>query len=139
MKIIYLSLIAVLFFAGCGSDKSKDEQAIKDVIYRNMDADNNKDVVAYMSTIDKENRNYDRMEEMKNTIYKTYDLNYQVNDLKVTELNDNEAKVNFVQIIKKINGPRFRDNRTNVIYTLHKTNGEWKIFYTQITKMEYLN
>jgi hypothetical protein len=139
MKFVYLFLIAGLFVYGCSSDKGKDEQEIKDVIYKNIQAGNNEDVAAYMSTIDKENKNYGRMEEMMNKIYSTYDLSYQVKDLKIIELKDNEAKVQFVQITKKIKGPTFRDNRILGIYTFHKTNGEWKIYDTQITKMDYLN
>jgi ketosteroid isomerase-like protein len=139
MKYIYLLFITFLLIIGCGSDKSKDEQAIKDVIYKNIEAGNNEDVAAYISTMDKDYRNYDRLEDMMNTIFSTYDLNYQVKDLQVIELKDNEAKVKFVQITKKIKGPTFRDNRIEGIHTMHKTDGEWKIYDTQITKMEYLN
>jgi PBP1b-binding outer membrane lipoprotein LpoB len=139
MKFIYLILTAALFVYGCSSEKSKDEQAIKDVIYKNIEAGNNEDVDTYISTMDKDYRNYDRLEEMMNTIFRTYDLKYQVKDIKVIELKDNEAKVQFVQITKKVEGPRFRDNRIEGIHTLHKTDGQWKIFDTQITKMDYLN
>jgi len=138
MKLLYLFLFAALLFAGCGTERSKEEQAIKDVINKNIAAGNDEDVNAYMETIDKENRNYDRMQDMMNTIYSTYDLNYQVRDVKILELKDNEAKVQFVQITKKIKGPTFRNNRIIGIHTMHKTNGEWKIYDTQITKMEYL-
>lgn len=139
MKYIYLLLIAILFYNGCGNDKSQDEQAIKDVIYKNIEAGNNEDVAEYISTMDKDNRNYDRLEDMMNKIFSTYDLHYQVKDLKITELKEDEAKVQFVQITKKIKGPTFRDNRIEGVHTLHKTNGEWKIYDTQITKMDYLN
>lgn len=139
MKYIYLLLIAILFYNGCGNDKSQDEQAIKDVIYKNIEAGNNEDVAEYISTMDKDSRNYGRLEDMMNKIFSTYDLHYQVKDLKITELKEDEAKVQFVQITKKIKGPTFRDNRIEGVHTLHKTNGEWKIYDTQITKMDYLN
>lgn len=139
MKYIYLLLIAVLFYNGCGNDKSQDEQAIKDVIYKSIEAGNNEDVAEYISTMDKDSRNYDRLEDMMNKIFSTYDLHYQVKDLKITELKEDEAKVQFVQITKKIKGPTFRDNRIEGVHTLHKTNGEWKIYDTQIKKMDYLN
>ena len=139
MKYIYLLLIAILFYNGCGNDKSRDEQAIKDVIYKNIEAGNNEDVAEYISTMDKDSRNYGRLEDMMNKIFSTYDLHYQVKDLKITELKEDEAKVQFVQITKKIKGPTFRDNRIEGVHTLHKTNGEWKIYDTQITKMDYLN
>jgi hypothetical protein len=138
MKLLYLFLFAVLLFAGCGPDRSKEEQAIKDVINKNIAAGNDEDVNAYMETIDKDNKNYDRMQDMMNTIYSTYDLNYQVRDVKLLELKDNEAKVQLVQVIKKIKGPEFRDKKVTVIDTMHKTNGEWKIYDIQITKTEYL-
>ncbi len=139
MKYAYLILLTALFVIGCGSNKSDEEEAIKDVIYKNTEAGNNEDVAEYINTMDKENKNYDRLEQMMNTIFQTYDLNYQVKDLKVIEIKDNEAKVKYVQITKKIKGPTFRDNRIEGIHTMHKTNGQWKIYDTQITKMDYLN
>jgi PBP1b-binding outer membrane lipoprotein LpoB len=139
MKYIYLFLISILLFNGCGSDRSKNEQAVKDVIYKNNEAGNSEDVAAYISTMDKDNRNYDQLENMMNTIFSTYDLNYQVKDLKITELKEDEAKVKYVQIIKKIKGPTFRDKRIEGIYTLRQTDGQWRIFDNQITKMDYLN
>ena len=138
MKYIYLFMFAVLLFNGCGSN-AKEEQAIKDVIYKNIEAGNSEDVAEYISTMDKNNRNYDRLEDMMNTIFSTYDLNYQIKDLKIIELKEDEAKVSFVQITKKIQGPTFRDNRIEGVHTLHKTDGEWKIYDTQINKMNYLN
>lgn len=139
MKYAYLLLITFLLYSGCGTDKTEEEQAVKAVIYKNIEAGNNEDVDAYISTMDKDNKNYDRAEDMMNKIFSTYDLHYQVKDLKVIELKDDVAKVQFVQITKKVKGPTFRDSRIEGIHTLHKTNGEWKIYDTQITKMEYLN
>ena len=139
MKYIYLLLITILFFNGCSNDRAEEEQAVKDVIYKNIEAGNNQDVDAYIATMDKDNRNYDRLEDMMNKIFSTYDLHYQVKDLKVIELKDDEAKVQFVQITKKIKGPTFRDSRIEGVHTLHKPNGEWKIYDTQINKVDYLN
>ncbi|HSD64031.1 MAG TPA: hypothetical protein VLB50_09540 [Ignavibacteriaceae bacterium] len=138
MRIIYLFLFAALLFAGCGSDRSKEEQAIKDVINKNNEAENNEDINAYMQTIDKENKNYDQLEEIKSNLYGNFDLNYQVKDVKITQMNDNEAKVQFVQIVKKIKGPSFRDYRLEGIHTMHKIDGQWKIYDTKITNKEYL-
>jgi len=139
MKYACIFLLTALFIIGCGSNKNNEEEAIKEVVYKNTEAGNNEDVAAYINTMDKNNRNYDRLEDMMNTIFQTYDLNYQVKDLKVTEIKDDEATVKFVQITKKVKGPTFRDNRVEGVHTLRKTNGEWKIYDTQITKMDYLN
>jgi PBP1b-binding outer membrane lipoprotein LpoB len=139
MKLLYTILLTVLFIAGCSSDSNKDAQEIKDVIKKNIEAGNNEDVAAYLATMDKDNKNYDRMDQMMSTIFKTYDLNYQVKDLKIIEQTDKEAKVEYVQITKKIKGPTFRDNKITGVHILHKTDGQWKIYDTQITKMEYLN
>ena len=139
MKFGFFFLITVILFAGCGSDRNAEEQAVKDVILKNTQAGNDEDVAAYISTMDKDNKNYAHLEDMMNTIFSTYDLNYQVKDLKVTELKDDEAKVEFVQITKKVKGPTFRDNRIEGVHTLHKSNGEWKIYDTEIKKIDYLN
>jgi PBP1b-binding outer membrane lipoprotein LpoB len=138
MKYAFLLIFSLLLINGC-SDKSSEEQAVKDVIMKNTQAGNDEDVAAYISTMDKDNKNFDHMEDMMNTIFSTYDLNYQVKDLKIIELNDNEAKVQFVQITKKLKGPTFRDNRIEGVHTLHKTSDGWKIYDTQIKKIDYLN
>ena len=139
MKYAYLLLLSLFLLNGCGSDRNAEEQAVKDVILKNTQAGNDEDVAAYISTMDKDNKNYAHLEDMMNTIFSTYDLNYQVKDLKVTELKDDEAKVEFVQITKKVKGPTFRDNRIEGVHTLHKSNGEWKIYDTEIKKIDYLN
>ncbi len=139
MKILCLLSITMLFLAGCSSNKSNEEQAIKDVIIKNTEARNAEDMEAYAETMDKDNDNFDRMEEMMNTIFKTYDLHYQVKDIKILEIKDNEAKVQFVQITKKEKGPTFRDTKVTGTQTLHKKDGKWKIYDTQITKVDYLN
>ncbi len=139
MKYAFLLFVSFLLLNGCGSDRSGEEQAVKDIIMKNTQAGNDEDVAAYISTMDRENKNYDHLGQMMNTIFSTYDLNYQVKDLKVIELKDDEAKVQFVQITKKEKGPTFRDNRIEGIHILHRTDGEWKIYDTQIKKIDYLN
>jgi len=139
MKYAFLLFISILVINGCGSDKSSEEQAVKDVIIKNTEAGNDEDVTAYINTMDKDNKNYEHLSDMMNTIFSTYDLNYQVKDMKVIELNNDEAKVQFVQITKKVKGPTFRDNRIEGVHILHKTDGEWKIYDTQIKKIDYLN
>ncbi len=139
MKYAYLLILSLLFINGCSSDGNSEEQAVKDVIMKNTAAGNDEDVAAYVNTMDKDNKNYDRLEDMMNTIFSTYDLNYQVKDLKVIELNDDEAKVQFVQVTKKVKGPTFRDNRIEGVHTLRKTDDGWKIYDTQIKKIDYLN
>lgn len=138
MKYVYLLLISFLIINGCSSG-SGEEEAVKSVIIKNTEAGNDEDVAAYINTMDKENKNFSHLGDMMNTIFSTYDLNYQVKDLKVIELKDDEAKVEFVQITKKVKGPTFRDNRIEGVHTLHKTDGEWKIYDTQIKKIDYLN
>ncbi len=139
MKYVYFLIISLLIVNGCSSDKNSEEQAVKDVIMKNTEAGNNEDVTAYKNTMDEDNKNYDHLDDMMSTIFSTYDLNYQVKDLKVIELKDDEAMVQFVQITKKIKGPTFRDNRIEGVHTLHKTKGGWKIYDTQIKKIDYLN
>ncbi len=138
MKYVFLLLISLLVINGCSTDNS-EEQAVKNVIMKNTEAGNDEDVTAYINTMDKENKNFGHLNDMMNTIFSTYDLNYQVKDLKIIELKDDEAKVQFVQITKKIKGPTFRDNRIEGVHILHKTDGEWKIYDTQIKKIDYLN
>ncbi|HEX9252481.1 MAG TPA: hypothetical protein VF870_09575, partial [Ignavibacteriaceae bacterium] len=68
-----------------------------------------------------------------------YDLNYKIENIKVLEQNDNEAKVEFTQVTTKIKGPDFKNNKTTGIHTLRKDGDSWKIYSTEMTNVEFLN
>ena len=70
----------------------------------------------------------------------TYDFDYEYENVEILELSENEAKVKITQTTRKVGGDaEFQDNRTVVIQTLKKYNGEWKFFAVpQILTVEYL-
>ena len=77
--------------------------------------------------------------EITQKSFDAYDLKYEISNLKLIEKSDQKAKVEFVQITKKVSGPEFRDNKIIGIHTLKFINKRWKISSTQINEIKYLD
>lgn len=109
------------------------------VVRAQADALNRKDLAAAIAPIDPESPIFEPSKKMASKQFQTYDLRYTLKDLTLESMNGDEARVRFIQVTEKIAGPAFRDNRVAGVHTLRKRNGEWRIFNTQITKVEYLD
>jgi hypothetical protein len=69
----------------------------------------------------------------------TYDLLYMIQSLALEAADEKEATVRFTQVTQKVSGPEFRNNRVTGIHTLRKYEGTWKIYYTQVLTIDYLD
>jgi hypothetical protein len=67
------------------------------------------------------------------------DLLYVIQDLKVESATETEAKVRYTQVTQKVSGPEFRNNRVVGIHTLRKYQGHWRLYSTEVVKVEFLN
>ena len=137
-KLILLFALTLLFINGC-SEKPEKKNDIISVIKDNLKYAENEDLDKLMSTIDEQSPQYASTEKIMKRIFKVYDLTYKLESIKVIEKSDDKAKVNFVQVTMKRNGPTFRNNKITGVHTLFKTDGTWNIYITKIDKMEYLN
>lgn len=114
-------------------------EAIKAAVYENLRALQREDLEAYLATIDPGSPVFEVTKVLTEELFKTYDFKYDLNSLQVINTAGNEAKVRATQTTRKIAGPDYRDNRAVVIHTLRKTNGRWKLFRTDVEKIENLN
>jgi len=120
--------------------KTNDNREIISVIYKNSRAFENKDLEKYMSTIHEESPYYVETKRMfEEFIDDGYEFKQEIKNIKVINKSDNEAKVEYYQITIKISGPSFNDNEIEAITTLRKSNGEWKIYTTEIGDIEFLD
>jgi uncharacterized protein YchJ len=137
-KIIFNSfvLLSIIFFVSCSSKKSFDTPEA--LVNANADFMNQEDFDGVMSTIHPQSPSYEMTEKLVKKIFEVYDLNYKIENLKVIEQNDKEAKVEFIQITTKLKGPDFKNNKTTGVHTLKMDGDSWKIFSTEVKDLEFL-
>ena len=95
-------------------------------------------MTGYMSTIDPLSGDYNRTEELLNQLFNQYDLNYKIEKLKITQIDESSATAEFTQLTTKFKGPEFKNNRITGIHNLKFRNGSWKISSTKITSTDYI-
>lgn len=121
----------------------KDQEAvsaIEKVIRLNLEATENEEVDKMMATIHPDSPIREGTRRMTTVITRSYDLDYELNEVEVLDVGAKEAKVHFVQTTKKISGPQFRDNRITGVHTLRKDKaGNWKLWNTKPQNNEFLD
>lgn len=116
-------LILLLIFISCNSNN--DSAKIKDVIYRNVDAMNKKDVETYMETIDKEDTlEYNTTRQMIEFIFKNMDIEVKIDSFSIISFADDTARV-FVRMYFKTNGED--EKISNMEHFLLKRESNWYI------------
>jgi hypothetical protein len=130
----YALIMVLVALAGC----NKSDPVLA-VVRAQIDAGQREDFAAFIATFDPEGPAFEQTKEMFPKLFQTYDLRYTLKDLALESMSGGEARVRFDLVTEKVSGPAFRDNRVAGVLTLRKRIGEWKIFNTQITTLEYLD
>lgn len=114
--------------------------AIKSLLLESLEAAEAEDIEAGMATMHPDSAFLTELKNMTEQIMAIYDFDYEYDNFEIMEILGDEAKVKITQTTRKIGGEaEFRDNRTVVIQTLKKHNGEWKFFnLPEIINIEYL-
>lgn len=137
LKSLLLFLVISVLITNCSSKKGY--YTPESLIKANAEFMNKEDLEGVMSTIHPESPSYALTESMAKLIFDRYDLKYEVENIKILEENDNEAKVQFTQVTTKIKGPEFKNNRASGIHLLKMDGESWKIYSTEMTKIDPLN
>ncbi len=135
-NILILFLLSLIVPLGCA--KSNPEKGIQSVIFENVRAMESENLECFMDTIHEHCPHYNSTKDFATQMFKDYDLKCEINDIKVVEKSDHEAKVLVVQVTRRLAGLPYNDNKTTGIHTLKKINGTWKIYHTEIVNIEYL-
>ncbi len=134
-KLIVL-LIPVLIIS-CSS--REDFYTPESVIEANLKYMNEEKYDEAMNTIHKDSPSYPASEIMIKQLFERYDLHYKIESMKVLEDNNSEAKIEFVQVTQKLNGPEFQNNKATGIHTVKKDGDSWKIYSTEIKNVKHLD
>lgn len=137
MKKILVLFIISLIISSCSSEK--EYKTPEDLIKANTAYMNEEDLEGVMTTVHPKSLSYPATETMAKQIFERYDLNYKIENIKVLEQNDKEAKVEFTQVTTKIKGKDFKNNKATGIHTLRKDGDSWKVYSTEMTNVEFLN
>jgi len=134
MILSSLPVVSVLFQA----QPTPDANAITAPIYANITASNAEDVNAYMTTIHSQSPVYAQTESMLSPMFVNYDLSFEITNLNLLKQTQNEARVAFILVTRKIRGPEFKDNQVSGVMILRPENGAWKIYNQEVEAVEYL-
>jgi hypothetical protein len=137
MKNIALLLLIALAVFACSS--KKEYKTPESLINANAEYMNEEDLGGVMTTVHPKSPNYAATEAMAKQIFDRYDLNYKIENIKVLEENDKEAKVEFTQVTTKIKGKDFKNNKATGIHTLKKDGDSWKVYSTEMVNVEFLD
>lgn len=134
-KLIVL-FIPVLIIS-CSS--REDFYTPESVIEANLKYMNEEKYDEVMNTIHKDSPSYPASEIMIKQLFERYDLHYKIESMKVLEDNNSEAKIEFVQVTQKLNGPEFKNNKATGIHIVKKDGDSWKIYSTEIKEVKQLD
>lgn len=133
LLVIILSLLITI---GCGK---KSYETPEELVNANIKYMNEEDLDAVMTTVHPDSPSYPATEAMAKQIFDRYDLNFKIENIKLIEENETEAKVEFTQLTTKNKGPEFHNNRIVGIHTLKKDGNSWKVYSTEMVKVDLLD
>lgn len=114
-------------------------EPVYEVIYKNLKAINEKDITAYVNTIDKTDMDtYNSYRDQQLESFDKYDLKYNLESADITSKSDTDTQVSFSETIVKKDNSDFSNNRTSGIIHLKKTGNNWKITKIEVKKTENL-
>jgi hypothetical protein len=109
------------------------------VVRDQLEALNREDLSAAMDGLHPSSPVFQRTKDLTEELFNIYDLRYSLKEITLESENTDIAKVKFTQLTEKVSGQEFNNNLLTGVHILKKYNGEWKIYDTQVTKIEFLD
>lgn len=116
-----------------------EEDAISAVLQAYIKSSNEENLSGVLATLDSTSPQFDMNKQVHTQIFNTYDLLFEIESSKIIHYNENEAAIYTVQTSKKIKGPEFQDNRSQMVTLMKKTKeGKWVMVETLLIKADKL-
>ncbi len=123
---------------GADGDAAGADKDILKVIEKNLQAAEQEDFDAWLKTYHEKSRSCkDRGSEMLEC-FRVYDMKYALEQAKVLDRSDEEAKILFIQVNRTVKGPDNNDKKITGVHIMRKSYGKWKIYDTEIKKIQEL-
>jgi hypothetical protein len=140
LLVLVTVLCAVNVYAGgkSGKDDAAEDRDILGVIEENLRAAEKEDFDAWMKTYHERARSCKARGAEMLDCFRVYDMKYALEQAKVLDRSDDEAKVYFIQFNKTVTGPDNNDKKVTGIHIMKKSYGKWKIYDTEIKMIQEL-
>jgi uncharacterized protein YpuA (DUF1002 family) len=106
-------------------------EEIISVIKENIAATQAEDKERVLKTVHKDSPQMRSTREGMDYVFNHFDMEYNLERAEVIAVNNEEARVYYVQTTRARSGSGFQPMRSAGIHILKKENGEWKIFKTE--------
>ena len=149
MKVFYaaisIMLLLCLYFVAFSpenadfvADADEDVAAeLKALVIENLRATRAEDLDAMLDTLHSESPSYSQIEKIANTLFETYDLNYDLLLFRYIGQDGEYAIARFKFSTEQVAGPEFNDNILDTIHVFREENGMWKIWSQAILEIEF--
>ena len=121
-----------------GNIDSKIAAELISVIKENISATEAKDKERVLKTIHKDCPQRRSTIEGMDYVFANFDLKFNLEQIEVLEVSDEDAKVYYMQTTQAVRGEGFSPTRASGIHHMKKENGQWKIFKTEYLTNEPL-
>lgn len=109
--------------------KTEFDDPIYAVIYKNVQAANDKKIDDYMETIDSTDQNYyDNTKDSMLSTFNKYDVKYTLEQADISKKSNDDTNVEFTETLIDTKTSGYVDQRVVGTFHLKIVNGEWKIF-----------
>jgi hypothetical protein len=123
---------------GGGDRDTSEDRDILEVIERNLQAAEKEDFDAWIQTYHEQARSCKARGSEMLECFRVYDMKYALEQAKVLEKSDNEAKVYFIQLNRTVSGPDNNDKKITGVHIMKKSYGKWKIYDTEVKQIQEL-
>jgi hypothetical protein len=130
-------LVSNAYAGGKGAEKEPEEdQDILRVIEKNLQAAEEEDFDAWIKTYHERARSCKARGSEMQECFRVYDMKYSLEQAKVLDKSEDEAKVWFVQVNRTVSGPDNNDKKITGVHVMKKSHGKWKIYDTEVKRIQ---
>jgi hypothetical protein len=141
-RLILMAMILLVsnaYAGGKGGNKdAAEDKDILRVIEKNLEAAEAEDFDAWIKTYHERARSCKARGSEMQECFRVYDMKYALEQAKVLDKSEDEAKVWFIQVNETVSGPDDNDKKITGVHVLKKSYGKWKIYDTEIKKIQEL-
>ncbi|MDP8254763.1 MAG: hypothetical protein P9M14_03355 [Candidatus Alcyoniella australis] len=120
-------LAAALLLFGCGVDEGVQSQIVL-FLEQNAQHAGQENIEDYMGDLSSDNVQRDTTRDRAAELFEDYDLSYTLDEVVVLKADADRAEVSVKQSTRKVAGDEpFNDNQVELVYTLVRQDGAWKI------------
>jgi hypothetical protein len=141
LAFLLLLLSGACNFAVDTEVTEEDREQVVNVIKWNLYYAQVEDLAGYMRTIHNDSPARADTHTAMQKIFLDFNLSYYLVHYEIVSISVESADIRVTQDTRKVSGDLpFRDNRLTAVHTLRKTDdGKWKIYYSEMEDVQYLN